>query len=216
MGGNLIRKNWTLYLGQSLVLQNIWNSKLKIVFVSLFIVFLNGCVSTQNAQPDVAILWPEPDRLRFSGKGAGAGMMLMSSMGPSGIAIGIAIDEGIGKDIENSLFAKGYDFKQQFRQRLELTLTECQCAHDIQSVQVSRYGFKSFGSADFDDPIAVELVIVVNRKDGSNDTHRFPEDFSHEVKLLPLEQAKIDGEETTNALNHAIEKGVQHIFGESV
>lgn len=41
--------------------------------------------------------------IRFEGKGAAAGMMMSSSMGSMGIAIGVAIDEGIAKDIRGAL-----------------------------------------------------------------------------------------------------------------
>lgn len=49
----------------------------------------------------------EPNRIRFSGKGAGAGMMLSSSMGAMGVAIGIAIDAGIAKDIQETASKNG-------------------------------------------------------------------------------------------------------------
>ena len=39
----------------------------------------------------------------------GASAMLMSSMGPMGIAVGIAIDEGIGKDINKAFVDTGFD-----------------------------------------------------------------------------------------------------------
>lgn len=46
---------------------------------------------------------PESVRIGFEGKGAAAGVMMSSSMGPMGIAIGVAIDEGIAKDIREAL-----------------------------------------------------------------------------------------------------------------
>ena len=49
----------------------------------------------------------EDNRIRFKGKGASAGMMLMSSMGPTGIAIGVAIDEGIAKKINAAFESEG-------------------------------------------------------------------------------------------------------------
>jgi hypothetical protein len=66
---------------------------------------LNACSthpSKPNA-PNIHVTYAEDFRIRFSGKGAGAGMMLMGSMGPMGIAIGVAIDEGIAKDIRTAL-----------------------------------------------------------------------------------------------------------------
>jgi hypothetical protein len=70
---------------------------------------LNACSthpSKPNA-PNIHVTYAEDFRIRFSGKGAGAGMMLMGSMGPMGIAIGVAIDEGIAKDIRAALENSG-------------------------------------------------------------------------------------------------------------
>ncbi|KZN44123.1 hypothetical protein JL49_06170 [Pseudoalteromonas luteoviolacea] len=46
---------------------------------------------------------PEFPEVSYVGRGAAAGPMLMGAMGPMGIAVGIAIDEGIGKDIKSAL-----------------------------------------------------------------------------------------------------------------
>ncbi|KZN56914.1 hypothetical protein N474_09850 [Pseudoalteromonas luteoviolacea CPMOR-2] len=46
---------------------------------------------------------PEPPQVSYEGRGKAAGPMLMGAMGPMGIAVGIAIDQGIGKDIETAL-----------------------------------------------------------------------------------------------------------------
>lgn len=49
----------------------------------------------------------ESSAIRFEGKGAAAGVMMSSSMGPMGVAIGVAIDEGIAKDIRGVLDSVG-------------------------------------------------------------------------------------------------------------
>lgn len=165
---------------------------------------LMGCVTSSRNQTNITVNWSEPDRLRFSGKGSGAGMMLMSSMGPAGIAVGVAIDEGIGKEIEGSIMAHGYDVKAAFNSTLEAALIDCRCNPKIKTLSVNRFGFKTFGSADFPDPISPEMQLLVTFLDGSTRTYRYPEDFPGSVALLPLEEAKVDGRKSSEALDRAI------------
>lgn len=62
---------------------------------------LSNCALSPEEKPafDVVIA---SERIHFTGKGVGAGMMLSSSLGPMGIAVGIAIDEGIAKEIHQA------------------------------------------------------------------------------------------------------------------
>lgn len=73
----------------------------------VLIALLCGCSS--NTSRSVVISLPE--KLTYEGKGAAAGIALMGVLGPSGIAIGAAIDVGISKDIQSlndpSLLRKG-------------------------------------------------------------------------------------------------------------
>ncbi|HEA18100.1 MAG TPA: hypothetical protein ENH88_16985 [Pseudoalteromonas prydzensis] len=69
----------------------------KIIILSLLM--LLGC-QTLTTTPVEIMLSPE---VTYTGKGAGAGIALMSAMGPSGIAIGAAIDVGIGKKIQATI-----------------------------------------------------------------------------------------------------------------
>lgn len=84
----------------------------KIAVIIASVVGFSGCTALKTTEPTVlvSLVVSEDARLRFSGKGAGAGMMLMSSMGPAGIAVGIAIDEGIAKEIRTNLQAVGVEF----------------------------------------------------------------------------------------------------------
>ena len=67
------------------------------IFISFSILLaLSACVS-KFATPQ--IVYGDKSTLSFSGKGAAAGMMMDAYMGGAGVAIGIAIDEGIAKDI---------------------------------------------------------------------------------------------------------------------
>lgn len=70
-------------------------------------VLLSACTSLPQRESRFAINLAEPTLIRFEGKGAAAGFMMSSSMGPMGIAIGVAIDEGIAKDIRGALDSVG-------------------------------------------------------------------------------------------------------------
>lgn len=64
----------------------------------------SSCSFIQKSREIVfAVSVPETLAVRFEGKGAAAGVMMSSSMGPMGVAIGVAIDEGIAKDIRGAL-----------------------------------------------------------------------------------------------------------------
>ena len=123
---------------------------LRVSTLLCFILVLGACSSwnTKTLVPEVSVIKPEPNRIRFSGKGAGAGMMLMSSMGPSGIAIGVAIDEGIGKDIEKTATINNINFadfiSENFTQQLvayNQTLESNKAVIKVATLEIERYGF---------------------------------------------------------------------------
>jgi hypothetical protein len=68
---------------------------------------LVGCSALSVKEPPVEV---QPGtQFSYSGRGAGAGVALMSTMGPVGIAVGVAIDEGIRKNLEKSAQMAGFD-----------------------------------------------------------------------------------------------------------
>lgn len=162
----------------------------------IFIALIAACASQTPQNLDITTA--EPDRVRFQGKGAGAGMMLMSSMGPMGIAIGIAIDEGIAKDIDKAARAAGLEIKS--------VVSEAYRASDsrlnISALTIERYGFMT-RSGD-NDPVAVQLHISVAQADGSKLWVKYPEDFDKkDVRLDPLDVVKVDGSVSVEAIRHA-------------
>jgi hypothetical protein len=71
-----------------------------------FVLSVNSCTSIGiSNHTEVSIV----EDIRFSYTGRGAGVALMTTMGPAGIAIGAAIDEGIRKDLETSALAAGFN-----------------------------------------------------------------------------------------------------------
>ena len=82
----------------------------KNTFMFLVVIgLLSGCSSKPNSKAVISL----PEKLTFTGKGSAAGFALMGVMGPTGIAIGAAIDVGICKEIQSlndpSLLRKGLE-----------------------------------------------------------------------------------------------------------
>jgi hypothetical protein len=129
----------------------------------------SGCTSlslftgTFVEKTPVEIFYNSPDRISFQGKGAGAGIALMSSMGPVGIAIGVAIDEGIAKDIRDTAKAGDVDFKTLLKDSVATMDT----LKDADRIDVKRYGFViKNGSKDY---VAAEVRVTVTKGDITND-----------------------------------------------
>jgi hypothetical protein len=130
------------------------------------IVLLTLCITSTGCsslsflyQSPVEIHYNSPDRISFQGKGAGAGIALMSSMGPVGIAIGVAIDEGIAKDIRDTAKVGGVDFKAMLKQ----AIPSIDSLKDAERIEVTKYGFViKNGSKDY---VAAEVHLTVIEKD---------------------------------------------------
>lgn len=128
------------------------------VFLPLFIfsLFNSGCSSfSLSDQKAIEIHYTSPDRISFQGKGAGAGMALMSTMGPVGIALGVAIDEGIAKDIRETAVSGNVDFKVIFKN----SISEIPSLKNASRIEVKKYGFViKDGSNDY---VAAEIHLKV-------------------------------------------------------
>ena len=142
------------------LLQGAVSTRLKslIILVTVSIVyFLNsGCSSVSLfVQGPIEITYSSSDRISVQGKGAGAGMALMSTMGPVGIALGVAIDEGIANDIRNNADNSGVEFQALFQQAVEQT----NLFKQAESIEVKQYGFViKNGSKDY---VAAEIRALV-------------------------------------------------------
>ena len=173
------------------------------VIAALLMLWLSACSNfetrpTPTAAIKVTIV--DQDRIRFSGKGAGAGMMLMSSMGAMGIAIGVAIDEGIGKEIQDSFVTSGGHFSAMVEAETRAWLnTYCQqsanqiaalCkAEQALELNIYRYGFVTTSGEE--DPVTPELDMsfVIEGKE----TRLNLKDLSEEGLTAPLEKIKKEG-----------------------
>lgn len=145
----------------------------------------------------------EPSKVRFAGKGAGAGMMLMSSMGPMGIAIGVAIDEGIANDIDKTAKMSGFDIETSVLQTLSSTLKakaqksafKAQSVNEI-TIEISRYGFVLQPGGD--DLVTAQLHLSISLNDQEWLKVKYPEQLTEqqrkEIKTETLELVKSDGQ----------------------
>lgn len=117
------------------------NAFYKNTFLFLVVIaLLCGCSNNANRNAVISL----PDKLTYEGKGAAAGIALMGVLGPSGIAIGAAIDVGIGKDIQSlndpSLLRKGIeDIVLQYNSTAEINYIKKLIITDITFKPVTDY-----------------------------------------------------------------------------
>lgn len=143
-------------------------TRLKAILALITIVtaslFNAGCSSLSFfSSTPVEIVYSSPDRISFQGKGAGAGIALMSSMGPVGIALGVAIDEGIAKDIRENAEAGNVGFKIMFSK----AVPNIDILKNADRIEVKKYGFIiKDGSKDY---VAAEVRIVIHNGDVSEE-----------------------------------------------
>ncbi|MCG7560123.1 MULTISPECIES: hypothetical protein [Pseudoalteromonas] len=72
---------------------------MKLFIFALLVTLLSACSSV----PPKPVIKSEMPSVSYQGRGAAAGPMLMGALGPAGIAVGFAIDVGIGKDIATAM-----------------------------------------------------------------------------------------------------------------
>tara|TARA_R110001592_G_scaffold349845_1_gene645483 strand:- start:111 stop:695 length:585 start_codon:yes stop_codon:yes gene_type:complete len=171
---------------------------------------LAGCAQLcyeKSQTPLVSFSVMDQDRIRFSGKGAGAGMMMTSSMGAMGIAIGVAIDEGIGKDIHNAFVESGGDFSLLVYVETESWLSKI-CQKEIKpqdlcspsaklNINIYRYGFVTTSGEN--DPVKPELDISFRINQNPEKRLNLKETDLSSAQL-PLPDAKTDGKHVANSL----------------
>ncbi len=168
---------------------------------------LSACTTTRH-HPVTVI---NEQLLSFSGKGAGAGVMLSGAMGPVGIALGVAIDVGIAKDIAKS--AHDIDIEALLAKALETSPLAAQLAQSI--ITIERFGFISWPGEG--DRAAPQLHLKINTPNKPSLSLRFPEDWkgTAEIKATiasaPLEDIKRTPALIEQLFLHAIEQSMERI-----
>lgn len=153
--------------------------QLKSIFPSIVFVTASLTACVINPKPHYTFTPPAQPQLSFSGRGASAGPMFMDSMGPSGIAIGLAIDVGIGKQIEQFGFPKGVQLAQLLTQSIaklptgkvkQLFFSTSQQAN----IQVHKIGFVELPSYS---NLIIPTVALNIQKGPWQSACKYPEDF---------------------------------------
>ena len=172
-------------------------TKQKIFWLIIFL--LSSCATFQPAQPNIHI--GERESLAFTGKGAAAGVMMDAYLGGAGVAIGIAIDEGIAKDIEKNITQRsgGFDMLRLVESVLHSGKYQELGASDV---YIDTYGFKTFpGEGD-----RVTAWLKVRFKENSDEvTLTFPDD-SPGPEALELSEVKTNPEAAYHLLENAMRK----------
>lgn len=181
--------------------------KLRLLLVMTALAALTASCVAPNEHRDtlVAVVAEDDLRVRFSGKGAGAGIALSSSMGPAGIAIGVAIDEGIAKDIGRALQTENFDIVTS----VKTAFTAPPSQFDLVNIRVVRYGFITQPSArDLVDAVAPQLHLDIVA-DGQALIVRIPEDPNARelcsLSLYELAAIRSDGQWAAQSLNEAVQ-----------
>lgn len=156
--------------------------------------FLSCSCSTLPTKPVYQLTAPAGINVTFSGRGAASGPMLMSAMGPAGIAVGLAIDVGIGKDIEKFGFTDGLKLDELFAYSVTETIKTSKVGREYFSkqpapnFQVSKIGFVELSGQNNLIQPAIELSV---QKGTWQKTYRYPEDFQA-GKDTPLPGATLE------------------------
>ncbi|WP_210795828.1 hypothetical protein [Pseudoalteromonas ostreae] len=150
----------------------------KIIILSLLM--LLGCQTLNTTPIEVNI----SQEVTFSGKGAGAGIALMSAMGPSGLAIGVAIDIGIGKKIQSTINYQNLEsrFASLIIQHNTLQLQN----KKIQLLKINKLKFQSVSGEK--DPTVVIIDGSITFING--EIHVFENTKTENNISLPLENLK--------------------------
>ena len=176
------------------------------LLLTMALTALVNCAYTNNTieqSPTVLTAIEEPHKIQFTGKGSGAGMMLSGTMGPMGIAIGIAIDEGISNEINRSANKAGFDIQQLVKENFIQTQAKTYPPKSIINIHIKQYGFTLKPGQD--DPVLPEWVIDLSVDQGSTLSIHYPKDFTDQnLPTAPLEQIKNDGKTSIKLYQQAL------------
>lgn len=134
--------------------------------------------------------------------------MMAASMGPMGVAIGVAIDEGIAKEIHDAFVAAGGNFQRIVEDVTKIKLSDhcreatastplCQSGR-VLNITVHRYGFVSVSGED--DPVQPELDLGFSLNGSGEERMSL---MAGEQFKQPLELVKRDGKATASVLEKA-------------
>jgi hypothetical protein len=167
-----------------------------ILLVLLLQPFLQACLFAPSPSA-IKISFESRDSLAFTGRGAAAGIMLDSVMGAGGIAIGIAIDEGIAKEISTNLHAYSKDFSIQHTLRSQIDKS---IDKNLLEIKVKNYGFRTYSKGEDQISAWLDLEFVCNNKSYAIN---YPQDFS-DTSSIDFATIKVDGKASYDLLNQSV------------
>jgi hypothetical protein len=178
------------------------NLTMRIILLLLVSCLTISCAHTRA--PSVPVEYGDRQTLYFTGKGAAAGMMMDSLLGGTGVAIGIAIDEGIAKDIAVAIQKANpeFDIRKLVQDNLVMVGGEVP-TKNWQSVVVEKYGFKVV-DGDFVSPV-LELTVDC---EGGAEIIQFERSPADSAKA-ELELIKKDGDVGLNLMQQAVKDTMQ-------
>lgn len=158
---------------------------------------INACSLHKSTRfPTISVTAPAEHRMHFSGKGAGAGMMMAASMGPMGIAIGVAIDEGIAKDIGKAASRANVDVPLIVKAAFENAFVG---TNEKLEVHLLEYGFVTKpGAEGVEDPVVANIKLRVNENEEALISSRVCD-----LQARELAQVKADGVVVREAFEEA-------------
>ncbi len=176
------------------------------------VLMIGGCQHFHNSEslgPQIVVSDNTNGKIEFSGKGSAAGPMLMTSLGPSGIAVGIAIDVGIGKEIKAAMDRSNPNWFAGLSTRFKNELpqicsgaenTNALCSEETLLVSIREIGFKTTGGKD--DPTHPFLSFTLE-SEGNREVQRYVLETPELTK--PLETLKSNGNLAIKMLMSLIE-----------
>lgn len=172
---------------------------MRIVLLLLASFLITACVHTRTTT--ISVEFGDRQTLYFTGKGAAAGIMMDAYLGGAGVAVGIAIDEGIAKDISAAIQKSNpeFDIRDVVKKQLVVVSDEIS-TKNWQSLVIEKYGFQVV-DGDFVSPI-LELAVNCN---GSAETIRFERNLANPDKV-ELDLIKSDGTVGVGLLQQAVEE----------
>lgn len=203
--------------------------KVKCLCLSTLLLFLSGCSCFHVDKNKVVVVFSESNRIEFTGKGAGAGIALMSTMGAVGIALGVAIDEGIAKEIRESAIKAGFDMSLLVKKSIEREYPNDLVIFSKEPIDkplplegttffvIKRYGFKTTGGEE--DRTTAEIVLQVSSATIGAFEFHYPNDLNDAVNIsnneglnsYPLSELKLNGRLSTILMDEAINDSVREI-----
>lgn len=179
---------------------------------TLFNLFLSGCSVLQNPQQNtITTNWNEPHKFYFQGKGAGAGMALMSTMGAMGMAIGVAIDEGISKEISKTQQTSGKTIEDLLNEvaatsNLHVSWQNTN-SNSLPSLTIERIEFNIVRGEN--DATGLTIKALYTDNTGAESKLNYPKDIPDYIApSFPLEELK-----SNNKLaNELLIEGFEEIF----